>query len=118
VIDLNDQIVVDAYEIPDRLREQALLRDPVCVFPWCGVRSHRRDVDHIVPYETGPPGQTRSNNLAPLCRFHHRLKTHGGWTYRRDQPGIYSWVSPLGHTYRVGHDGTVDTTGMPSVQVG
>ena len=36
VIDLADQIVADAYEIPHRLREQVLARDPVCVFPWCG----------------------------------------------------------------------------------
>jgi hypothetical protein len=107
VIDLSDEIVVDAYEIPERLREQVLLRDPVCVFPWCGARSHRRDVDHITPYDdTGPPGQTASSNLAPLCRFHHRVKTHSAWRYRRDPEGGYLWTSPLGRCYRVSHLGT------------
>ena len=107
VIDVAQRISVDAYEIPDRLREQVLVRDPVCVFPWCAVRSHRRDIDHIVPYDdTGPPGQTNSDNLAPLCRFHHRLKTHGGWVYHRDESGDYRWTSPRGRTYTVSHTGT------------
>lgn len=112
VIDVAERVSVDAYEIPERLREQILLRDPVCVFPWCGSRSHRRDIDHIVPYDTGPsggggpPGQTNSENLAPLCRFHHRLKTHGGWTYRRDGTGDFHWVSPAGRRYTVTRTGT------------
>ena len=106
VIDLSERISVDADEVPDRLREQILARDPVCVFPWCGVRSHRRDIDHITPYSpTGPPGQTHSDNLAPLCRTHHRLKTHGGWSYRRDRDGSYLWSSPEGRRYVVNHLG-------------
>ena len=31
------------------------------------------------PDAGGPPGQTRPANLAPLCRCHHRAKTHGAW---------------------------------------
>ncbi|MDP3969963.1 MAG: hypothetical protein Q8Q02_16990 [Nocardioides sp.] len=34
----------------------------------------------------------RSDNLAALCRRHHRLKTHGG-SYRRAGEG-YTWNSP------------------------
>ena len=35
VIDLNEHIHVEGYEVPDRLREQTILRDHTCVFPWC-----------------------------------------------------------------------------------
>ena len=31
----------------------------------------------------GPPGQTSPANLAPLCRAHHRVKTHTAWHYKR-----------------------------------
>jgi len=33
VIDLNEHIHVEGYEVPDRLREQITLRDQACVFP-------------------------------------------------------------------------------------
>src|SRR4051812_32785803 len=41
VIDLTEHIHVEGYEVPDRLREQATLRDHTCVFPWC-TRSARK----------------------------------------------------------------------------
>jgi hypothetical protein len=37
-------------------------------------------------------------NLAPLCRKHHNLKTHGQWTLTRTSDQIH-WTSPTGHTY-------------------
>ena len=60
--------------------EAMRLRDPVCVFPGCPRAAERCDADHIQPYvpmdQGGPPGQTSLINLAPLCRRHHRAKTH------------------------------------------
>lgn len=65
---------------------------------------------HITPYlpadQGGPPDQTTPDNLAPLCRRHHRLKTHGRWTYTMPEPGIYLWRSPHHHRYLVDHTGT------------
>ena len=100
VVDLAEQISVNAYEAPDRLRRQVEERDhDGCRFPWCG-RQGRHDLDHIEPYvdpdEGGPPGQTSTENLARLCRFHHRVKTHSAWTYRREPDGSLTWTSPLG----------------------
>ena len=60
------------------------VRDKTCVFPWCTRPARRCDTDHIVPHNRGGP--TCPCNLAPLCRRHHRIKTHGGWTYRRSSP--------------------------------
>ena len=48
----------------------------------------------MIPYSEGGP--TASDNLAPLCRRHHRLKTHGGWRYTQVERGTYLWTSPLG----------------------
>jgi hypothetical protein len=55
----------------------------------------------------GPPGQTCPDNLAPICRRHHRAKTHFGWSYVRNQDGGYAWKSPRGRRYTVDHRGTV-----------
>jgi hypothetical protein len=109
VVDLTEHIAVDAYEVPDRLRTQIEHRDHSCRFPWCGRRG-RFDVDHIDPYlprdDGGPPGQTNSDNTARLCRFHHRVKTHGEWDYQRDPDGTLTWTSPLGRIYTVDEHGT------------
>jgi hypothetical protein len=110
VLDLADRTSVDAYEVPDRIGETVLLRDACCPFPWCNNQSRHRDKDHIDPYippdQGGPPGQTAADKLVGLCRRHHRLKTHGGWTYTMPDPGIYLWKSPHGRRYLVDHTGT------------
>jgi hypothetical protein len=115
VIDLADHVHVGAYEVPDRLHEAAALRDHTCVFPYCtrparGTDPTQRDADcdHITPH--GLDGPTCSCNLAPLCRRHHRLKTHGRWRYTPVEPGTYRWTSPHGYTYLRDHDGTLDLT--------
>jgi hypothetical protein len=41
-------------------------------------------------------GPTRSSNLAPTCRQHHRYKTHAGWAYVRLTAGVYLWHTPEG----------------------
>lgn len=120
VIDLAEHIHVTSYEVPDRLTEQTALRDHTCVFPWC-TRPARRcapdpghscDQDHVVPHSRGGP--TCSCNIAPLCRRHHRLKTHGGWRYTVLDPGTYLWSSPHGYSYLRDHGGTEDITDLPA----
>lgn len=115
VLDLAGHVRVDQGEVPDRIVEQVALRDGGCVFPWCG-RSARRcrpddhpcDCDHVVPHSEG--GVTCPCNLAPLCRRHHRLKTHGSWSYLVLEPGRYLWRSPRGYRFLVDHTGTRDVT--------
>ena len=137
VVDLNGHHALDAHEAPPHLRALVEERDHGCVFPYCTNRG-RYDLDHITPYvdpdEGGPPGQTSNQNLAKLCRFHHRAKTHRTWTYTRaaspwdldsawPDPGTdpplqeadhdrggplaaYRWTSPMGHAYLVDGTGT------------
>ena len=94
---------VDAHDPPEAMRQAVVLRDATCVFPACGRDSRRADLDHIQPYLPpafgGPPGQTHPDNLAPLCRTHHRAKTFTRWRYRRLPDGTYEWTSPTGQTY-------------------
>jgi hypothetical protein len=115
VVNLNDHYAVDEHEAPAHIKVRVDLRDHYCVFPWCNRRA-RADRDHIEPYldpdDGGPPGQTSDLGLARLCRYHHRVKTHGGWRYRRlpNDLGAYQWVSPLGDHYLVDGTGTTPLT--------
>ncbi|MBA2560824.1 MAG: HNH endonuclease [Propionibacteriales bacterium] len=110
VIDLASKAPVDAYEVPDRLREATHLRSPVDVFPYATNQTRRRDIDHTDRYidadDGGPPGQTRLDNLGPLTRFHHRIKTHGRWQVAQPFNGVFVWQSPRGRLYLVDHTGT------------
>ena len=113
VIDLNTAKTAPGYAIPDRIRDHVVLRDRTCVFPWCTRPARGCDLDHIVEYDhqadpEGRPqrGPTSTDNLAALCRFHHRLKTHTSWHYRMLEPGVFEWTSPHGHRFRRDHTGT------------
>ncbi len=77
VIDLADQIPVDAYEIPDRHRQAVHLMSPADVFPFGTNLSRRKQVDHTKAYRFGERGQSRIGNYGPMTTTHHRIKTHG-----------------------------------------
>ena len=65
------------------------------------------------PDRGGPPGQTRTDNLGPMTRFGHRVKTHGrGWRHHQPVPGVYLWRTPHGSWCRVDQHGT-----RPSIRV-
>ena len=122
VIDLHDQVAVDAYEIPDRISTRVKLKRTTCVFPHCTRTSAKVDLDHIEEYvppdQGGPPGQTATNTLAPLCRRHHRAKTHPSpvstsstniaWDYHQLTPTTWLWTSPHGIRLLVHPDGTTE----------
>jgi hypothetical protein len=114
VIDLHQPQSADGYAVPDRIAETVQLRDRTCVFPWCHRPARSCDLDHITPYDPdGPPGQTSTQNLAALCRLHHRMKTHGGWTYTTLEPGVFLWRSPYGYSWLRDQGGTTDLTPPP-----
>ncbi|GAB3085856.1 HNH endonuclease signature motif containing protein [Nocardioides zeae] len=119
IIDLNHHDAVNGYTPPDRIADHVRARWPRCVFPYCTRSSRTADLDHCHPYDPqGPPGQTSTRNLFPLCRRHHRMKTHREmatgkrWTYRPtdptrgEPPHAVIWTSPLGLRYLVDPDGT------------
>ncbi len=100
VLDIDAMPAADAHDPPDRMVEAVRFRDETCVYPHCGRPARRCDLDHIDPYvdpdDGGPSGQTSPVNLAPLCRRHHRAKTHADFDYRRLPDGSYRWTLPTG----------------------
>lgn len=61
----------------------------------------RCEIDHRVAWEHG--GETSLENLNPLCKGHHTVKHHGGWTVRdvAGSHGALEWISPTGRRYVV-----------------
>ena len=102
-----------SYEVPDRFAEQTAppRRDCACS-PGAPDPRGGCDADHVIAHADG--GTTCSCNIAPLCRRHHRLKTHAvGWTYTVLDPGTYLWSSPHGYRFLRDHAGTQDITRDP-----
>ncbi|KQY55463.1 HNH endonuclease signature motif containing protein [Nocardioides sp. Root140] len=108
VIDLADHEMVGSYEVPERLKAQVAGVNGCCVFPFCTRPARACDCDHVVAHGAG--GRTCSCNLAPLCRRHHRLKTHTGWGYHAVEVGTWLWTSPHGHRYLRDATGTSEVT--------
>jgi hypothetical protein len=80
VIDLNANLTAPGYAIPDRIREQVILRDGTCVHPYCTRPARRADVDHVVEHDPDAeaegrpqPGPTETFNLACLRLSHESL---------------------------------------------
>ena len=112
VIDLKETVAVSSYEVPDRIAARVRLARTTCAFPHCNRPAESAVLDHTIEYsDTGPPDQTSTANLAPLCRHDHRAKTHPSpagkpWAVRGLSPGHWLWTSPHGQQYLVHPDGT------------
>jgi hypothetical protein len=107
VLNMQRRDAVDQHDPPPWMRELVMLRDGHCIFPHCTVDARACDLDHETPYDPdGPPGQTRPDSLACLCRRHHRAKTLGLWRYARTPEGNYLWHGPHGRSHLVIPGGT------------
>ena len=97
VLNMQRRDAVDQHDPPAWMRDLVVLRDETCIFPRCTIDARSCDLDHTIPYQPdGPRGQTRPDNLAALCRRHHRAKTSGVWRYNRTPDGDYLWHGPYG----------------------
>jgi Domain of unknown function (DUF222) len=84
------------YSPPAALAGHVQARDGTCRFPGCRQPAKRCDLDHTTPY---PQGTTSADNLAALCRHHHRLKHDTQWQVQQHADGTLTWTAPTGHQY-------------------
>jgi hypothetical protein len=89
----------EKYTPPQELVDYLLARDRICRFPGCRRAGQSSDIDHAQSWETG--GETNPSNLGLLCRRHHRMKTHGGWSLESNPDGSCLWKSPVGKQFFV-----------------
>ncbi|WP_188668327.1 HNH endonuclease signature motif containing protein, partial [Tersicoccus solisilvae] len=106
-----------SYRLPAALRRALVVRDGTCRFPGCRRSAMASDVDHVRAWVDA--GTTVPENLAHLCRKHHVLKHHSGWSVttgsggEADERGSAArgvsddgrassrlrWTSPAGRAY-------------------
>ena len=89
----------ETYRVPAALRAWLADRDGTCRFPGCDRAASACDVDHNHAWADG--GCTDHDNLAHLCRAHHRLKHHTRW-WARFEDELLVWMSPSAHEYSTG----------------
>ena len=99
------------YRPPAGLVEHVQTRDRTCARPGCSTPATACDLDHTIEYHAPPAarsaaravrdardtgdaglGTTSHDNLEPLCRRDHRLKTDGGYVLRQRDPGVFEWT--------------------------
>jgi len=85
------------YRPPVALADHIRARDATCRFPGCRQPARSCDIDHVTAYDRG--GTTSPNNLATLCRHHHRLKHHAGWSLTGNPNGTLTWATPTGRQH-------------------
>jgi hypothetical protein len=107
VLDVDRVPAVDAYEIPQQIRDAVRVRQVASVFPYASATGARMDLDHTDPFRRdGTPGQTGPTNLGPLTRGEHNAKTHGRWDVTSPHPGVFLWRSPHGYWFLCTNQGT------------
>lgn len=113
VLDLSGHDATDAYRPKDATIVRSDLVAQDCVFPHCTRPATTCDHDHVVPYDHDDPaagGPSCDCNIAPLCRHHHQLKTHAGWSYSVLDVGLWLWSDPHGQQFLRDRIGTTDVT--------
>lgn len=85
------------YRPSAKLDRYVRARDRRCSFPGCRRKARRSDLDHTIPWARD--GDTAPPNLHPLCRHHHRLKTHSRWKLKNNNNGTWTWQTPTGRRY-------------------
>ena len=84
--------------LPNRaMRRFIRQRDGHCRFPGCGRNAKRCEPDHVIPFSRGGP--TAIWNLVSLCKHHHRVKHHAGWTLTMTPEGHCTWTDPHHRQY-------------------
>ncbi|MBW3594937.1 MAG: HNH endonuclease, partial [Actinobacteria bacterium] len=84
---------------PPGIRRILMRRDGGCRFPGCTNKCFL-DAHHIVEWTKG--GRTELQNLALLCRAHHRMLHKSGWSLRGDPNGRLEVIDDKGRPVRAG----------------
>ena len=96
--ELDAEITRASRTIPPATRRALVARDQHCVFSGCDRRPSWCDGHHLWHWADGGP--TRLENLALLCRPHHRRVHEDGWTLERRNGRFVA--TPPGHRARSG----------------
>jgi hypothetical protein len=87
-------------------RQALAVRDGGCVFPGCSRPLAWCEAHHVRHWLDGGP--TDLDNLALVCRAHHRAIHEGGWRLARGPDGRFTATHPIENTGPPDRRGTTD----------
>jgi hypothetical protein len=85
------------YKPSKLVRDLVQATQPRCSMVGCSRPAYQCELDHRL--EHGRNGDTNPDNLQPLCKLHHQLKTKKRWKVGANEDGSLTWTSFLGFTY-------------------
>jgi hypothetical protein len=85
-------------------------RDGMCRRPGCTVPAERCDLDHDIPWPSGP---TAITNLSRKHRRHHNHKTRGTWRATTADDGAITWRTRAKRRYVTHPRGDLDPLSKP-----
>jgi hypothetical protein len=87
-------------------------RDRTCRGPQgCHQPASRCELDHTVAKADG--GGHERDNGGPLCTREHVFKHQSGAVLTQPAPGVFTWITPLGHHYTIKPEPYEESTGPP-----
>jgi hypothetical protein len=104
---VTDPVTGEGIDLGRKYRPSKLLRRLVevtksrCSMIGCSRPAYRCELDHRDEHARG--GETNPQNLQPLCKLHHQMKTKKRWKVGANEAGKQTWTSFLGFSY-VSHD--------------
>lgn len=104
---VTDPMTGNPIDLGRKYKPSKLLRDlvratqPRCSMIGCSRPAYRCELDHRLEHNRG--GDTKPENLQPLCKLHHQLKTKKRWKVGANADDTQTWTSFLGFTY-VSHE--------------
>jgi hypothetical protein len=89
----------NTYTASQGLADYLIARNVTSAAPHSSVDAAGCDIEHNQPHHQD--GRTDTINCTPVDRRWHRAKTHGHWTYTKDEAGTVTWTSPTGLTCQI-----------------
>ena len=101
--------------ISPRMRVALHVRDRGCLFPGCGASACRTEGHHLRHWALGGP--TDLNNLASLCKYHHRRHHQGDFRIEKISAAEYRFFTASGRELGA-HSTSIDaeTGGSPHLR--
>ena len=94
--------IAQSYTLPAGMRTTLNQTWAWCTAPGCTRRAETSEADHITPFDHAAPargGRTDFDNLHPLCKQHHQMKTERTLRLHRTTDGLICWQFAHGITH-------------------
>jgi hypothetical protein len=110
IVTTGESLIVDigraTRSISPKLEKAIRHRDRHCRFPGCHMPGAFTDVHHVVWWSKG--GETNRDNLALICRRHHRM-IHNNWSVAGNPNETLTFTNPNGRNFTTKPPPTIRT---------